>query len=118
MSGPFGSLGASSDIGEHSHGAQSSFWQTVATKSKAFREPIRKGALGDLWKHSGGLWQQWGALTWTPELILADGCSEIIGFEGPGGNTRGPKVHFERPKLNLIVFLHLKNDVPKRTEDR
>ena len=35
-------------------------------------QPLRKGALGDLWKHFGGLWKHWGALTWTPEFIRAD----------------------------------------------
>ena len=38
------------------------------------------GGFGNPWWTLGGLWKHWGALTWYPKLILADGCSEINAY--------------------------------------
>ena len=52
--------------------AQSSFWQTVATKSLVLRaQEVPQGV---------------------PKLIFADSCSEIIGFRGLSGSRPGVKL--------------------------
>ena len=44
-----------------------------------------------LWESLADLWEHWGALARSPELILADSCSEISGSKGdPWGTLEVP----------------------------
>ena len=77
LGGPLGTFGST---GEYLQGALSRFESTYMEPKAHFGRPLKRnhwfyGILGSLWKH-------WGALTWSPKLILAHSCNEVIGFKG------------------------------------